>query len=116
MKPASAKAKGRKLANEVKEILLEWCPDLQSGEIRVTPSGAVGEDLTLSPKAREIYPYVIECKNVEKLNIHEALAQAKQHWIKRGKKESEFPITIFTKNRADIFAALSLEDFLKLTR
>lgn len=116
MTPASAKAKGRRAAAEVRDLLLEWCPDLQPDDIVVTSSGETGEDLKLSPKAREIYPYIAEVKNVEKLNIHEANAQAVAHWQKRGSKPSEFPIVCYKRNRTDLYVSIKLEHFLKLTR
>ncbi|MNJ94782.1 hypothetical protein D3C87_124850 [compost metagenome] len=116
MKTSSAKAKGRRACQEVKEAFHEWAPDLKDDDIIVTPSGVPGEDLRLSPAARDIYPYVVECKNVEKLNVHEAYQQAAQHWIKRGMNESEYPLLAFKKNRSDLFVMLSLKDFLKLTR
>lgn len=116
MKTSSAKAKGRRAAQELKDTLLEWAPDISGEDIIITSSGETGEDLKLSPKAREVYPYVFECKNVEKLNVHEAYAQAVEHWQKRGAKKEEFPILAFKRNHAEIKVVLSLEHFLKLTR
>lgn len=110
MKTSSAKAKGRRASQEVKDMLLVWDPDLQSDDIVVTGSGDTGEDLKLSPKAREIYPYSIECKNVEKLNVWQALEQAKSH------SSEHTPLLCFRRNRSEMFVALKFEDFLKLTR
>lgn len=116
MKTSSAKAKGRRAASELRDLLLAWAPDLKPDDIAITSSGETGEDLKLSPQAREVYPYVFECKNVEKINVHEAYAQAVQHWQKRGKQAQEFPVLAFKKNRTDLFVMLSMEHFLKLTR
>lgn len=116
MNVSSAKAKGRRCSAEVRELLLEWAPDLKPDDIVVTSSGETGEDLKLSPAAREVYPYVAECKNVEKLNIHEANQQAVAHWQKRGCKTEEFPIVFYKRNRTDIFVSIKLEHYLKLTR
>ena len=116
MTPSSCKSKGRRAAAEVKELLLEWCPDLQPDDIIVTSSGVTGEDLQLSPKAREVYPYIIEAKNVEKINIHQANEQAVSHWQKRGSKPNEFPIVCYKRNRTDLYVSIKLEHFLKLTR
>ena len=38
--------------------------------------GAGGEDLIMARAAREKFPFSIECKNVEKLNVWEAYEQA----------------------------------------
>lgn len=116
MKTSSAKAKGRRAAAELKEALLSWAPDLVSDDIVVTSSGDTGEDLKLSPRAREVYPYVFECKNVESLNVHAAYDQAVEHWQKRGAKKEEFPILAFKRNHTDMKIVLTLEHFLKLTR
>ena len=40
--------------------------------------GAGGEDLIMARAAREKFPYSIECKNVEKLNVWEAYKQARR--------------------------------------
>ena len=38
--------------------------------------GAGGEDLIMARDARQKFPFSIECKNQEKLNVYEAYAQA----------------------------------------
>lgn len=115
MKTSSAKAKGRRAASELKDKLHAWAPDLKHDDIVVTPSGVPGEDLKLSPAAREKYPYVFEVKNVEALNVHQAYQQAVQHWVKRGMSEQEYPLLAFKKNRTEMCVMLTLDHFLKLT-
>jgi hypothetical protein len=112
MLTSSAKAKGRKLCQKVKEILLKWSPDLKPDDIIVTSSGDTGEDLKLSPHAREIYPYSIECKNQEKINIWESYEQAKTH----SQDKPYIPLLVYSRNRSETMVTLSLEDFMKLTR
>jgi hypothetical protein len=113
MKTSSAKAKGRRLCQAVAEKLLTWAPDLKPDDIYVTPSGVTGEDLKLSPAAREIYPYAVECKNQESLNIWSALEQSRTHV----KNPDVTPLVVFTRNREGReYVALELEHFLKLTR
>lgn len=111
MKTSSAKSKGRRLVQTLKERLLHWAPDLVSDDMIVTSSGCPGEDLQLSPRARSVYNYSIECKNVEKLNVWEAFEQAKAHV-----KEDRTPLLVFSRNRSAVMVCLELEDFLKLTR
>lgn len=112
MKTSSAKAKGRRLCALVRAKLLEWAPDLKGDDILVTSSGCTGEDLKLSPAAREKYPLAIECKNQEKLNIWDAMEQARGH-----AKEGVKPVVMFTRNHEGrVYVALELEDFLWLTR
>ena len=38
--------------------------------------GDSGEDILLSPAARKLFPFSVECKNQEKLNIWSSLEQA----------------------------------------
>jgi hypothetical protein len=97
---------------ELRDILLSWCADLQHDDIYVPTTSQPGRDIHFSPKAQAIYPYSIECKNVEKLNIWQAYAQAETHQS----KEDEIPLVVFSRNRSQVLVALSLEHFLKLTR
>lgn len=110
MKPSSAKAKGRIACKEVRDLLLEWAPDLKPDDIRVTSSGATGEDLMLSPAAQAKYPFAIEVKNQERMNIWDAFEQAQVHAEKSGRT----PLLAFRRNRSELMVSLRLEDFLKL--
>jgi hypothetical protein len=113
VKTSSCKAKGRRTCAHVRERLLFWAPDLKDGDIAVTPSGVTGVDVYLSPAAKCVYPFAIECKNQEALNIWSSLKQAQSHV----KSESDgTPLLVFTRNREDVFVALKLEDFLRLIR
>ena len=108
MKTSSAKAKGRRCSSYLKEKLLDYSEGLQTEDIVVTSSGDTGEDLKLSPLARSKFPFSFECKNVEKLNIWNALKQARSHTSKH------IPALVFTRNREQTYIALDLDDFLKL--
>lgn len=107
MKTSSAKAKGRRCANEVKNHLLRVFDVLRPDDIGITSSGETGEDLKLSPKARDLFPYSIECKNVERLNIWKALEQAEGHG-------DYTPIVFFRKNRSKLYVAIEAEKFMEL--
>ncbi len=41
--------------------------------------GAGGEDIMLSAKARNMFPYSVECKNQETLNVWKAFEQAEHN-------------------------------------
>lgn len=108
MKTSSAKAKGRRLTQRVKELLLKHSPALSEDDILVVPSNVSGEDLILSPKAREIFPVTIECKNQEKLNIWSAIDQAE-------KRRTEFlPVVVFSRNRSKTYIVAEIEKTLNL--
>lgn len=68
--------------------------------------GASGVDIQLSPAARKVYPFSIEVKCQEALNIWAALEQAEEN------KGSHTPLLCFKRNRTEIYVALKLEDFL----
>ena len=73
MKTRSAKNKGKRLQNSVRDILLETFTQLEEDDIKSTTMGESGEDIQLSPAARKLIPYAIECKNQEKINIWELI-------------------------------------------
>ena len=110
MKTKSAKAKGRRAAAELQQILLKTFPDLEESDVRVTPSGVHGEDLQLSPKAREIFPFSVEVKNKERLNVWDALDQSKTHSAQLNAK----PIMVFRRNRTPFHVCMEIDTFLEL--
>lgn len=111
MKTSSAKAKGRRLCQAIKEKLHAWAPDLREGDIEITSSGAPGEDLKLSPAARDVYPISIEAKNCEQTKPWEWYKQAQEN------AGSHVPVVVFSRNRApEPLVIMSLENLLKLIR
>ena len=110
MKTRSAKNKGKRLQNSVRDVLLETFDTLEPDDIKSAIMGDSGEDIQLSPAARKLIPYSIECKNQEKLNIWSALEQAE------GNKGVSKPVLIFKRNRSKTYAVLELEDFVDLIK
>ena len=108
MKTRSAKAKGRRLQNKIRDLLLEEFKELEPDDIRTAIMGETGEDIKLSPAARKKIPYSFECKNQEKLNIWESLNQAEEN------SDDYPPVLIFKRNRSKTYVTLELADFLKL--
>ena len=78
MRPQSAKAKGRRLQQQFRELLIEKL-GIHPEDIENRSMGAGGEDLIMARAAREKFPYSVECKNQEKLNIWEAYSQAESN-------------------------------------
>jgi hypothetical protein len=108
MKIQSAKAKGRRLCVALKELILRTHRDLEDADILVPTSSVPGEDLKLSPKAQKAFPFAVECKSQESLNVWASLAQAFEHQAKTGRTA----LLVFTRNRAPTYVALRLENFL----
>lgn len=106
----SAKAKGRRLQNEVRDLLLESFQDLEADDIRTAIMGETGEDIKLSPAARKKIPYSIECKNQESLNIWSALKQAEEN------SDVWAPMVIFKRNRSKTYAVLEIDKLLELLK
>ena len=109
MKTRSAKNKGKRLQNTVRDILLEtFKEDLEPDDIRSQIMGMSGEDIVLSPAARKVFPFSVECKNQEKLNIWSALEQAEEN------SGNHAPLVIFKRNRSKTYAVLEFEELLQL--
>jgi hypothetical protein len=70
----------------------------------------IGVDLHLSPRAQRDFPFAIEAKNVEKLNIWDALAQAAEQ---AGDKT---PIVFFKRANSKLYVALDADAFLRALR
>ena len=108
MKTRSAKSKGRRLQNQVKDILLEAFTELEPDDIRTAIMGETGEDIKLSPAARREIPFSFECKNQEKINIWESLNQADEN-------SGDYPpVLIFKRNRSKTYAVLEIDDFIDI--
>ena len=69
--------------------------------------GASGEDLIMARDARQKFPFSIECKNQEKLNVYEAYAQA---CANSGDHE---PILFMKKNHKKPLVVVDAEYFIK---
>lgn len=108
----SAKAKGRRLAQQVKDSFLKFYSNISENDINVTPASVPGADIHLSDNALSELPVIIECKNQEKLQIWDAYAQAETHSLKS--KRSLFPLLCFKRNRSDVMICMKLDHLLGL--
>jgi hypothetical protein len=110
MKPQSAKAKGRNLQKWFRDLILENFTQLEPDDVRSTGMGQSGEDLQLSPAARRLFPYSVEAKNCERLNVWGAYEQAAAN---SGKHE---PLLVMKKNRKKPLVVLDAEAFMELVK
>ena len=78
MKTQSAKAKGRRLQQWFRDLLVSKL-GIHKEDIESRSMGAGGEDLIMARSARQKFPYSIECKNQEKINIWESYKQANEN-------------------------------------
>ena len=109
MKTQSAKAKGRRLQQWVVKQLIETF-DIHPEDIKSCSMGAGGEDVVMARAAREKFPYSVECKNVEKLNVWDAYDQAKAN-----SKDYE-PIVVMKKNGKKPLVIVDAEYFITLNK
>ena len=107
MKTQSAKSKGRRLQQWVRNILIEKL-DVHPEDVESRSMGSSGEDLIMARSARSKFPYSIECKNQEKLNIWSALEQAEEN------SGNHIPLVIFKRNRSKTYAVLEFDKLLEL--
>ena len=105
----ASKAKGRRLQNHVRDMLRLVYPQLHEDDIKSQTMGMTGEDIVLSPAARDLIPYSFECKNVERLQFWATVDQAESNIM-----EGTYPAIVIKKNRKKPYVAIELEHFLEL--
>lgn len=104
----SRKQKGRLLQKEVVSQILKYFPFLDPSDVQSTSMGASGVDVKLSKAAQDVFPFAVECKATEKLNLWQAWEQAKAN---SGKLN---PILIHRKNRTKALAIVDMGYLLQL--
>ena len=107
MKVQSAKAKGRNLQKWTRERLIEEL-EIHEEDVESRSMGASGEDLIMARAAREKFPYSIECKNQERVNVWESYKQALEN---SGDYE---PIVVIKKNHHKPLVVIDAEAFIKM--
>lgn len=93
----------------VRDLILNLFLKLEPDDVRSTGMGQTGEDVQLSPAARALIPYQIECKNKATSQVHTYYAQAKEH----GDHE---PLVIVKMDRDIPLAIVSAEHFFSILK
>ena len=109
IKVSSAKAKGRRLQQWVRDYLHSNLKGVEKDDVTSTPGGVNGPDIGLSPLARKLFPWTVECKSRSSFSVYEALEQAERNLIKNTK-----PIAILKGDRKQPLALLYAEDLLEI--
>ena len=107
MKTQSEKAKGRKLQQWMRNLLIEKL-EVHPEDIESRSMGAGGEDLIMARAAREKFPMSIECKNQEKVNVWVAYKQAEDN---SGNYE---PVVVIKRNKVKPLVVVDAEYFVSL--
>jgi hypothetical protein len=109
---ASAKQKGRKLQQLVRDKLIELLTPwgIVEDDVKSTGMGQGGEDVQLSPLARKYMPVSIECKKYAKFAIYGPYEQAEKA---SGKYE---PLLVIQGDRKKPLAIVALDYYIELER
>jgi len=107
---SSLKAKGRELQNLVRDKIYEAFPKLQEGDVKGAIMGQTGEDIILSPAARKVFPYSVECKRKKTFAIYGMYEQAENN---SGGRE---PLLVIRGDRKKPLAVVDLEHFMELAK
>lgn len=108
MRISSAKAKGRRACLAVQALLYKFARILGEGDIMIPTGSVPGKDIHFSPLAKSMYPFAIECKNQEAMNIWASLKQAESN-----AKDGEIPVLFFKKNNTKLYMAMDAEKFIE---
>ena len=109
MKPKSAKQKGRALQQLVIKRLIE-CLGINPQDIENRSMGCGGEDIILSVSARRAFPFSVECKNQESVNVWNAYAQAESN------QRNGEPLVIIKRNNHKPLAIIDFDFLLELIK
>jgi len=107
MKTSSAKAKGRKLQQWFRDQLVEQL-ELDPEDLESRPMGSQGEDIILGKNSRQSFPYSVECKNQERVNVWESYEQAKTNC------KGYEPLLVIKKNGKTPLVVVDAEHFLEI--
>ena len=108
MKTQSAKAKGRRLQQWVRDQLIEKL-EVHPEDIESRSMGAGGEDVQLSPAARKLFPYSVECKALKSISVYKFMEQAEANCPPKAE-----PIAIIKADRRKPLAVMDAEHFFNL--
>jgi hypothetical protein len=103
---ARSKAKGRQFMLDV-AALVTTALQLEPGDVFCKATSQGGCDLHLSPQAARAFPFSVEGKKQETLNIWAALLQAAAN-----ASPDRPPIVFFARAHSEMYVALSAEVFL----
>ena len=108
MRTKSCKQKGRVLQNWTRDKLLSILPDVAPEDIQSRIMGCSGDDIILSPKARQQFPFSIECANQEKLNLWKKWNQCV------GNANGYLPLAVIKRNNIKPLVVIDAEYFFEL--
>ena len=111
---ATRKAKGRKFQQWVRDALLNAFKTLSEDDVRSTSMGAGGEDILLSPAARKLFPYSVECKHHKSFAIYKVYEQAADNAKKSQPVFGYQPVAFIKADHKKPLVVLDADVFIQL--
>ena len=111
IKPSSAKAKGRRLQQWVRDQIIAAFPKLTVSDVWSTSMGANGEDVKLSTAARKLFGYSVECKALKAIAVYKAMDQATDNCPMGAE-----PLVVLKADRRRPLVLMDAEHFFNLVR
>jgi hypothetical protein len=96
------------LQQKVRDMILRRHPSLEPDDVRSTGMGQSGEDVQLSPTARKLLPFGIECKSYASMAFYKWYDQA----VINTPKDCE-PILVAKANHRDPVVIVNAEYFFE---
>ena len=93
-----------------RNYLQQHLKGVEDDDITSTPGGVNGPDIGLSPLARRLFPWTVECKARSSFAVYAALEQAETNMMKGTK-----PVAILKGDRKRPLALMYADDFMELT-
>lgn len=90
-------------------MILNTYLQLEPDDVKSTSMGAGGEDVQLSPAARKLFPYQIECKAKARAQVYTWYEQAKTH----GKYE---PLVFIKQDRKKPLVIMDADYFFTIIK
>jgi hypothetical protein len=108
MKTASAKAKGRKLQQTVRDAVLKAFPSLGARDVESRGMGQSGDDVVLSEAAFKLFPFSVECKNLARVAVY-------RYYEQRSPTQGQV-LVVVKENGKKPLAILDFEHFMELIK
>ena len=102
-----SESKGRKLQQWFANLLVETL-GVDEEDIESRPMGSQGEDIIMGKQTRQVFPYSVECKNQEAVNVWKAYEQATENC------KGYEPLVVIKRNRTKPLVLVDAEYFVEL--
>jgi hypothetical protein len=107
--PKSRKAKGRVFQQQVREEILV-AMDLDPKDVLSTPMGQAGPDIYFAAQAQNEFPFAVECKHQDRLNLWAAIRQTEINAF----GNDLVPLLVVKRSRGEPYAILPWTVFLHM--